>query len=96
MSVFHMVAIFLRSLLRTQTELAAENLALRQQLAVLQYSSKRPKLQTEGSRDRCNPAGTDPSGRRQHAHQMPHPAFLPVRAGERKLVSGNKAQGRLS
>ncbi len=44
MSVFHMVAIFLRSLLRTQTEIAAETLALRQQLALLQHSSKRPKL----------------------------------------------------
>ncbi len=39
-----MVAVFLRSLLRMQTELAAENLALRQQLAVLEHSSKRPKL----------------------------------------------------
>ncbi len=44
MSVFHMVAVFLLSLLRMQTELAAENLALRQQLAVLEHSSKRPKL----------------------------------------------------
>ena len=39
MSVLHIVTIFLRSLLRTQTELAAENLALRQQLAVLEHSS---------------------------------------------------------
>ncbi len=44
MSVFQMVAIFLRSLLRTQTELAAENLALRQQLAILAHNSKRPRL----------------------------------------------------
>lgn len=44
MSVFHMVAVFLRSLLPMQTELSAENLALRQQLAVLEHSSKRPKL----------------------------------------------------
>ena len=36
--------IFLRSLLRCQTELAAENLALRQQLAILKERSKRPKL----------------------------------------------------
>ena len=49
MSVFHMVAIFLRALLGTQTELATENLALHQQLAVLRYSSKRPTLR---NRDR--------------------------------------------
>jgi putative transposase len=44
MSFFHVIAVFLRSLLRTQMVLAAENLALRQQLAVLEHSSKRPKL----------------------------------------------------
>ncbi len=44
MSVFRMVAVFLRSLLRTQMELAAENLALRQQLAILKLKSKRPRL----------------------------------------------------
>ncbi len=44
MSVFQMVAVFLRSLLRTQTELAAQNLALRQQLAILEHESKRPRL----------------------------------------------------
>ena len=44
MSVFQMVAVFLRSLLRTQTELTAENLALRQQLAILEHNSKRPRL----------------------------------------------------
>ena len=38
MSVLHIVTIFLRSLLRTQAELAAENLALSQQLAVLEHS----------------------------------------------------------
>ncbi len=49
MSVFQVVAVFLRSLLRTQTELAVENLALRQQLAVLEQKSKRPRLR---NRDR--------------------------------------------
>jgi putative transposase len=49
MSIFHMMAVFLRSLLRTQMELAAENLALRQQLAALEHSSKRPRLR---NRDR--------------------------------------------
>ncbi|MCZ6653459.1 MAG: hypothetical protein O7D91_10595 [Planctomycetota bacterium] len=44
MSVFQMVAVFLRSLLRPQTELAAENFALRQQLAILEHNSKRPRL----------------------------------------------------
>ncbi len=44
MSVFQMVAVVLRSLLRTQMELAAENRALRQQRAVLEHSSKRSKL----------------------------------------------------
>ena len=36
--------VFLRSLMRTRTELASENLALRQQLAVLRRQSKRPRL----------------------------------------------------
>jgi len=45
MSVLHMIVLLLRSLVRTQAELAAENLALRQQLAVLDNSAKRPSLQ---------------------------------------------------
>ncbi len=44
MSVFHMIVVLFRSLVRTQADLAAENLALRQQLAVLNHSAKRPKL----------------------------------------------------
>ncbi len=43
------LVLFIRGLLRDQTELAAENLALRQQLAVLQRKSKRPRLK---NRDR--------------------------------------------
>ena len=39
-----LVFIFTRSFVCNQTELASENLALRQQLAVLQRQSKRPKL----------------------------------------------------
>ena len=39
-----MIFIFLRSLLRSQAELAAENLALRQQLAVLEQPARRPRL----------------------------------------------------
>jgi hypothetical protein len=49
MSVCHMIGVFLRSLLCRQAELAAENLALRQQLAALEHSAKRPKLR---NRDR--------------------------------------------
>ena len=44
-----MIFVFLRSHLRSQVELAAENLALRQQLAVLGHKSKRPQLR---NRDR--------------------------------------------
>ncbi len=44
MSALRMVVIFFRALLRTQTDLAAENLALRHQLAVLEHSAMRPKL----------------------------------------------------
>ena len=44
-----MVCVLLRSLLRNQADLAAENLVLRQQLAVLEQSSKRPRLR---NRDR--------------------------------------------
>jgi len=39
-----MIFIFLRALSRRQAGLAAENLALRQQLAVLEHRSKRPRL----------------------------------------------------
>jgi hypothetical protein len=39
-----MVFVFLRALFRTQAGLVAENLALRQQLAVLEYKSKRSRL----------------------------------------------------
>ena len=39
-----MIFVFLRSLLRSQSELAAENLALRQQLAILEHKSKCPRL----------------------------------------------------
>ena len=38
------IALFLRTLLRDRAELAAENLALRQQLAVLERQSKRPRF----------------------------------------------------
>ena len=35
MSVFHMIVVWFRGLVRDRTDLATENLALRQQLAVL-------------------------------------------------------------
>ena len=38
------IVLFLRTLLRDRAELTAENLALRQQLAVLERQSKRPRL----------------------------------------------------
>lgn len=38
------IFVFLRAAVRSQAELAAENLALRQQLAALQHKSKRPRL----------------------------------------------------
>ncbi len=38
------IVVFLRALLRNRAELAAENLALRQQLAILEQCSKRPRL----------------------------------------------------
>ena len=44
MSVFTMVFLCLRALFKEKRELATENLALRQQLAVQQRSVKRPKL----------------------------------------------------
>jgi len=49
MSVFHMIVVWLRGLLRDQASLATENLALRQQLAVLTERKRRPRL---GWRDR--------------------------------------------
>ncbi len=49
MGWIQMIFVFLRSLLRGQVGLAAENLALRQQLAILEQGSKRPRLR---NRDR--------------------------------------------
>ena len=44
MGPIHMIFVFLGALFRRQAELVAENLALRQQLAVLEHRSKRPRL----------------------------------------------------
>lgn len=44
MSSVHLIFVFLRSLLCSQTELAAENLALRQQLAILKQKTKLTRL----------------------------------------------------
>ncbi len=44
MSVIQVVLALVRSLVRDRAELAAENLALRQQLAVLRETNKRPSL----------------------------------------------------
>ena len=44
MGVVTVVAFFLRGFLRPRAVIAAENLALRQQLAVLLVSMKRPRL----------------------------------------------------
>jgi len=49
MGWIQMIFVFLRSFLRNQAELAAENLVLRQQLAILEHKSKRPRLR---NRDR--------------------------------------------
>jgi len=49
MGIFRIVAALFRSIVVDRAELAAENLALRQQLAVLQQKLKRPRLR---SRDR--------------------------------------------
>ncbi|MGB2985105.1 MAG: integrase core domain-containing protein [Phycisphaerae bacterium] len=44
MGVMRILVLFFRGVLRNRTELAAENLALRQQLAILQQKSKTPRL----------------------------------------------------
>jgi len=44
MGVMRFVVNFTRTLVSNRAELAAENLALRQQLAVLQHKSERPQL----------------------------------------------------
>ena len=44
MGSVQLIFVFLRSVLRSRTELAAENLALRQQLAIMKETAKRPKL----------------------------------------------------
>ena len=44
MGVFQSIGLLIRALLRDRAELAVENLALRQQLAVLKEKTKRPKL----------------------------------------------------
>jgi len=44
MGVIRILVLFLRGVFRSRTELAAENLALRQQLTILQQKSKTPRL----------------------------------------------------
>ena len=44
MSVFHSIWLLIRALFRNRAQLAVENLALRQQLAILIEKTKRPKL----------------------------------------------------
>ena len=44
MSLFKIICLFLRAMLSNRAHLAAENLALRQQLAILQRFAKRPRL----------------------------------------------------
>ena len=44
MSVLRVVLVLIRNIVADQAELAAENLALRQQLAVLIEQQKRPRL----------------------------------------------------
>ena len=46
MSWLRIMAVLVRAMFRNRRELAAENLALRQQLAVLHRQSKRPRLRT--------------------------------------------------
>ena len=44
MSILRTILLFFRTLVTNRANLAAENLALRQQLAILQHKSKRPRL----------------------------------------------------
>ncbi|MCH7994861.1 MAG: hypothetical protein IIB57_10530, partial [Planctomycetes bacterium] len=44
MGWIQMIFVLLRALLCDRAELAAENLALRQQLAILEHTSRRPRL----------------------------------------------------
>ena len=44
MSVLRIILVLIRNIVADRVELAAENLALRQQLAVLHRKSKRPRL----------------------------------------------------
>ena len=44
MYLLRVLLLFIRGVLRSRTELALENLALRQQLAALRRQSKRPRL----------------------------------------------------
>ena len=46
MGMIRLILGFFRSFFLSRTALVAENLALRQQLAVLQVSVKRPRLRT--------------------------------------------------
>ena len=45
MSVFHVFFVLIRNVVADRAELVAENLALRQQLAILEHKSKRLRLQ---------------------------------------------------
>jgi hypothetical protein len=54
MGAIRILVLFLRGVLRNRTELAADNLALRQQLATLQQKSETPRLRR---RDRAQRRG---------------------------------------
>ena len=62
MGIIHLVLAFLKVFFASKAALAAENLALRQQLSVLQRSARRPKLRT---RDRISRVWLSRLGRRQ-------------------------------
>ena len=48
MSMFRVILVLIRTMVADRAELAAENLALRQQLAIPERRSKRPRLQKRG------------------------------------------------
>ncbi len=100
MGLIRIVLIVVRGGFRDRAELAAENLALRQQLAVLQQKSKRPRLR---KRDRIfsragqerrglgphpRRPGLSQAGLRRVADTGPDPALLPVAPG---LLCGRTA-----
>ena len=88
MDWIHILLPFIRGILRDRTELAAENLALRQQLAALQHRSKRPRAHWIGlSKFFLVRSAPNQASRNAASPRMELLSGTPLGRGSRKMTS---------